>query len=60
MPNPRSRRDFLKTGGAALALAAVGPKLFAAEEKVAAALPRRQFLKGIMWGTVDVKGSVVE
>jgi len=37
------------------AVSAVAPGLF-----VASAAPKRQLKKGIMWGTVDVKGSVLE
>ena len=55
-----TRRDFLRAGSATLALATVRPGALVAEEKVAAAPPRRPLKKGIMWGTVDVKGSVVE
>ena len=53
-----TRRDFLKTSGAALALAAAGPQLFAAEEKAPAS--KRSIKKAIMWATVGVKGSVAE
>jgi hexulose-6-phosphate isomerase len=60
MNPPLTRRDFLRAGGATLALAAVRPVALVAEEKVTVAPPRRQLKKGIMWGTVDVKGSVVE
>lgn len=52
-----NRRHFLKTGAAALALAAVGPRLFAAPESPVAPRPIR---KGIMWSTVSLKGSVLE
>ena len=55
------RREFLKTGAGAVALAALAPSAFAAEEKKAeAAAPGRALKKGIMWGTVGVKGSVQE
>ena len=55
------RREFLKTGAGALALAALAPGAFAAEEnKPAASAPNRPIKKGIMWGTVGVKGSVAE
>ena len=55
------RREFLKTGAGALALAALAPGAFAAEEKKPeAAAPKRALKKGIMWGTVGVKGSVLE
>ena len=56
MINPIARREFLRTAGTAVALAALGPRLFAAEEKPAPG----GFKKGIMWGTVGGKGSVAE
>ncbi len=52
-----SRRDFLKTSSAALALAASGVTAFAADEKPSANRPMK---KAIMWGTVGVKGSTLE
>src|SRR5438477_14328 len=57
-----NRREFLRTGSAALALTLLAPSVLAAEEKTteAAAVPRRQLKKGIMWGTVGLKGSVLE
>jgi len=54
-----TRRNFLKTTGAALSLAAAGPHLFAADAPVAAS-GKRDFKKAIMWGTVGVTGSVME
>jgi L-ribulose-5-phosphate 3-epimerase len=55
------RREFLKTSAGALALAALAPGAFAAEEKkLEAAAPKRAIKKGIMWGTVGVKGSILE
>jgi L-ribulose-5-phosphate 3-epimerase len=60
MNNPLPRRAFLKTGTAALALAALGSRLFAADEKSPAAVVKRPLKKGIMWGTVGVKGSILE
>src|ERR1044071_7916911 len=54
------RRDFLKTGSAALALAAASPRLFADDEKTSAAWPKRAIRKAIMWDTIGVKGSVAE
>ncbi|HWH67863.1 MAG TPA: hypothetical protein VNT26_00640, partial [Candidatus Sulfotelmatobacter sp.] len=57
-----NRREFFKTGTGALALAALLPYAWAAEENKpnAAAASKRQLKKGIMWGTVGVKGSVLE
>lgn len=49
------RREFIVTGGAALAMAALGPSLLAADTG-----KTRKLKKGIMWGTVGVKGSVLE
>ena len=54
-----NRRDFLGRGTGLLALAAVVPGALAAEARPAAA-PRRGLKKGIMWGTVGIKGSVLE
>ncbi len=53
MNHSSTRRDFLKTSGAAIALAATGSGVFAGESK-------RPIKKGIMWATVGVKGSVLE
>src|SRR6266576_1070836 len=58
-----NRRDFLKSGAEALALAAVAPSGFAADQITLAApdaLPKRPIRKAIMWGTVGLKGSVLE
>ena len=55
------RREFLLTSAGAPALAAAAPGAFAAEsETPAAAATKRAIKKGIMWGTVGVKGSVLE
>src|ERR1039457_4355707 len=55
------RREFLKTSAGALALTALAPGAFAAEEKTPeAAAPKRAIKKGIMWATVGIKGSVLE
>lgn len=51
-----SRRDFLKAGGATLALASTGA-VFAADDKPTPKLPIK---KAIMWATVGLKGSTVE
>ncbi len=47
------RRSFLKLSSAAAATVAIAPAAFAAEKK-------RGIEKAIMWGTVGVKGSVLE
>ena len=56
------RREFLKTSGGALALAAVAPSVLAEDKEPAAAVPagKRPIKKGIMWSTVGVPGSVLE
>jgi len=55
------RREFLKTSASALALAALAPSAIAAEDKPpAAAASKRGIKKGIMWGTVGVKGTILE
>ncbi len=57
-----NRRDFFKTGGSVLALAATAPAALAADQETltSAAVAKRPLKKGIMWGTVGVKGSVLE
>src|SRR5437660_5069871 len=58
-----NRRDFLKSGAQALALAAVAPSAFSADQitlAAADAIPKRTIHKAIMWGTVGLKGSVLE
>jgi len=57
-----NRRDFLQTTGNVLALAALAPGALAAAASLngAALPPRHSLKKGIMWGTVGVKGSVLE
>ena len=57
-----NRREFLQNTGGALALAALVPGALAAEADTAAATaaPKRTIKKGIMWGTVGVKGSILE
>jgi hexulose-6-phosphate isomerase len=55
-----SRRHFLKLSATAAALTAVAPGWAAAAEG-GTPTPRKQLLKkAIMWGTVGVKGSVME
>ena len=53
-----TRRDFIKTGSSALAMAALVPAALGAE--AAPATSHRSLKKGIMWGTVGVKGSILE
>jgi len=53
-----TRRRFLGNSAAAVTLAALTPPLFAAADS-AAPTPRK-LRKAIMWGTVGVKGSVLE
>jgi hexulose-6-phosphate isomerase len=55
------RREFLKNGAGALALAALTPAVLAEDDQATAVpAPKRSIKKGIMWGTVGVKGSVLE
>ncbi len=56
------RREFLQNSAAALALATVSPLgLFTPSAQAEApASPGRKLRKGIMWGTVGVRGSVLE
>jgi L-ribulose-5-phosphate 3-epimerase len=53
------RREFLQTSASVLALAALARTTLAVDEKPATT-PKRAIKKGIMWGTVGVKGSVLE
>jgi hexulose-6-phosphate isomerase len=55
--NTTTRREFLRWGTTSLAVAAAAPHLLAAEDKPARKRPN---LKGIMWGTIGAKGSVLE
>lgn len=57
MNTSHTRRDFLKTSSAALALAALVPNVLAAGESSSADLSHK---KGIMWGTVGLKGTTLE
>jgi L-ribulose-5-phosphate 3-epimerase len=55
------RREFLKQSAGALMLAAFAPTGFGAEEaKPDTSETKRPIRKAIMWGTVEVKGSVLE
>ena len=56
-----TRREFFRTGSQAVALAALGgAALSAVAAEPAAAALKRSLKKGIMWGTLGVKGSVLE
>ncbi len=55
---PFSRREFLRTTGTVVALAATAPMVFATPD--APALAKRAHKKGIMWDTIGMKGSVLE
>jgi L-ribulose-5-phosphate 3-epimerase len=55
-----NRRDFLKTGSGALALAVLNPLCAKAAENAASTAKKRSVKKGIMYATVGVKGSVLE
>ena len=58
--NPvHTRRDFLKSGSVALAIAALAPVALNAADAPASD-KKRAIKKAIMWGTVGVKGSVLE
>jgi L-ribulose-5-phosphate 3-epimerase len=52
-----SRRDFLRATSVAMSVVAAAPPIFAAESPAPA---KRAHKKGIMWGTIGLKGSVVE
>lgn len=55
-----NRREFVKHGVGAMAVAALTPHVFAQTKAAEAASPKRPLKKGIMWGTVGLKGSVSE
>jgi hexulose-6-phosphate isomerase len=55
-----NRRDFCKMGGGALALAVAAPAVLARAEQAANPAPARKLKKGIMWATIDMKGSVLD
>ena len=57
MKTTSTRRDFLKTSSATLAVAALGPAALAADERTPV---KSSLKKGIMWGTVGVKGTTLE
>src|SRR5437879_3854129 len=55
------RREFLRRGASALALAAMAPGALAAEQtSETAAVQKPRIRRAIMWDTVKVKGSVLE
>jgi len=56
-----NRREFVKQATCAMALAGLGMSTSAADQMGdPSAQPRRPLKRGIMWGTVGVKGSVLE
>jgi len=56
-----NRREFFKNSTGALALTALAPTAWAAEETNTSSPPaKRPIHKAIMWGTVGIKGSVLE
>jgi L-ribulose-5-phosphate 3-epimerase len=57
MNAPFSRREFLRTTGVAMTVVTAAPAIFAAESTAPA---KRAHKKGIMWGTIGLKGSVLE
>ena len=55
------RREFLKNSAGAWALTALAPAAFAADQVlIETSRPKRRIHKAIMWGTVGVKGAIVE
>jgi hexulose-6-phosphate isomerase len=56
------RREFLKTGASLAVMATLAPRMFGAEaaSSSGAGSPKRNIRKAIMWGTVHVKGSVLD
>jgi hexulose-6-phosphate isomerase len=54
------RREFLKTAGSAMALAALGTAGLPGAAQASSGESKRSIHKAIMWGTVGVKGSVLE
>jgi hexulose-6-phosphate isomerase len=52
-----SRREFIQTGASLLALASVTPAIVAAETTAA---NKRAHKKAIMWGTISLKGSILD
>src|ERR1041385_6871064 len=62
MTTPIKRRDFLKNSAGALALTALAPSNLVADDATAAtsATGKRKIRKAVMWGTVGMKGSVLD
>src|SRR3954447_24589578 len=58
MNSSLNRRDFLKVGGSALALASLTPTSLVAED--AAPAKKRGLKKGLMFATVNSKASVMD
>jgi hexulose-6-phosphate isomerase len=55
------RREFLKNSASALALTVLAPATFAADQVlIDSSRSKRSIRKAIMWGTVGVKGSILE
>lgn len=55
-----TRREFFKTGSQAVAVAALGGLALRAVGAEPTATSKRNLKKGIMWGTLGVKGSVMD
>src|SRR3974390_206922 len=55
-----NRREFLKGSVSAVALAAGAPQVAAGENAPQANASKRSIHKAIMWGTVGIKGSVLD
>ncbi len=57
-----NRREFFRTGGGVLALAALAPAALGADQVTltGSTAAKRPLKKGIMWETVGVKGSIAE
>ncbi|HUR45093.1 MAG TPA: twin-arginine translocation signal domain-containing protein, partial [Candidatus Saccharimonadales bacterium] len=60
MHNRIDRRSFITTTGLAAAATALSPGLLNAAEDPSTGTKKRSIKKGIMYGTVGVKGSVLE
>jgi hexulose-6-phosphate isomerase len=62
MTTPIKRREFLKNSAGALALTALAPSNLVADDAtaVSSSTGKRKLRKAVMWGTVGMKGSVLE